>query len=337
MFDTEPFTDEQVDRAVALACDATVRSYSHAEEGSDRIAVATLTDDRRVVLKAPELVDPERFRPEPRLAALVDRETDVPVPTVHHVGEDGPIDGPWFVMAHVDGENWENRASEFPDDGHERLVREAGHNLGQLHGISHFDGFGRVGVDGSGALRVDEPRPDWREWFHELAHGKLDRMSDGPFDDLLPACRRELDRLADAVPRDVRPAPAHTDYRLGNLLVDPDAPPDDAVTRAVIDWGNTYTAHGEFDLAKTADFLFGWEDVPADRQATLLETLYGAYAAETGVDRDAAFRARQHAYRLVTRLAGMEGVPFWFADGSDAQAAAETRHRAFLRDRYDIA
>ncbi|WP_435348115.1 phosphotransferase family protein [Haloarchaeobius sp. HRN-SO-5] len=333
MFDPEPFTDEAVRGAAAVACDATVSGFTHVEEGSDRVAVVALDDGRTVVLKAPDLVDPERFRPEPRLAALVDRETDVPVPTVHHVGEDGPIDGPWFVMAYVEGENWENRATEFPPDQHERLVREAGYNLGQVHAIDAFSGFGRVGV-ADGDLVVDDPTDDWREWVAELGRGRLDRMADGPFDDLLPACRRELDARLQDVPRDVRPAPAHTDYRLGNLLVDPGAGPADPVTRAVVDWGNTYTAHGEFDLASTEDFLFGWYDVPPDRAATLREALFEGYAAETGLVRDDAFRARYRAYRLVTRFAGMEGVPYWFE--SEERAAAEARHRAFLRGTFGI-
>ncbi|WP_435359987.1 phosphotransferase family protein [Haloarchaeobius sp. DFWS5] len=331
----EEFTDDEVVGAVATAFDCDVRSHRPADEGTDKVSFVTLTDGREVVLKAPALVDPARFRPEPRLMRLVGRETDVPVPEIFHIGEGGPVDGPWFAMERRDGENWENRAGGFPDEAHERLCREAGRNLGQLYRIDHFDGIGMVGVRDDD-LVIDVEDDDWRSGFEELVSTRLDRMEEHRFADLIPACRDHLDSVLSHVPREVHPAPAHTDYRLGNLLVEPDAPADEPVTRAVLDWGNTYTAHGEFDLVSTEDFLFGWTGLSDDRKATLREALHEGYSATSGTTFDEAFWTRWRAYKFATRLAGMEGVPYWYEDGSEEQEAMGARHRQYLAENYGI-
>lgn len=149
-------------------------------------------------------------------------DTAVPVPAMHaHCADDDVLGAPFYLMEVVDGVAL-RRAEEIEPLGAERtraLVGRMVEVLADLHAVDpDAVGLGDLGRP-AGFLERQV-----RRWGRQLEGS---RSRDLPDADLL------LERLAAHVPPDAAPAVVHGDYRLDNLLVDPDHPQP---VRAVVDW-----------------------------------------------------------------------------------------------------
>lgn len=173
--------------------------------------------------------------------------TAVPVPEVVAVcADDSVLGAPFYVMETVDG--WVPRS----DEDLARLEREAARSLA--------DGFIDTladlhNVDPGEAGLADFGRPEGylerqlRRWAQQLASSRS-REIDG-FDELAR-------RLAERTPPLQRGAIVHGDFRLDNVVVDPERP---GRPRAVLDWEMATLGDPLADLGLFHLYWIGWAGI----------------------------------------------------------------------------
>jgi len=250
------------------------------------------------------------------------------------------------LMEHVEGENYEGRLDDLSTTARETLLREAGQNLAELHDVGPLPAAGKVGVqdDDLCVLDTDDyPRhDDFRSAVLSDCEETLDSLADGGF---YPELADDPDRFSDLVP-ELRayfrervpslsepddPTYCHWDYRIGNLLIEPET----GATRAVLDWANLSSAEPAYNLAQTEFYLLRpMADGPqrTDRFREVFRTAYTE--ARTAWSFDEPTRERMDVYRLACRVGAMACLPLWYQDASAAERnerAAE--HRAIV-ERY---
>ena len=365
MSDDEPEADVADRRITAMidAIDSELRvgAIDRIDEGTEfvaRVALETPDGPCDAVLKATtaDLVDPPVARAEPRLLALVDEETAIPVPTVYGFCErHDDLPAPFVLLEFVDGENYENRIDDLPSAQRERICRDAGRNLARLHELGPLPSCGRIGVaddeltvlgtggtsDHNGAASEYDAFDDGRDWLLASVTNTLDALETGGwfadladdperFVDLVPEVRALVESTIPALPEPAPPTYCHTDYRYGNLLVDPDT----GATNAVLDWANLSAAPPSYNLANAESLLLTPDRDPADRTATLREAFRTAYADErTDWRFDAAVEEWLDLGHLASRLAAMACLPLWYRDATPAERDERaTEHRAFVRE-----
>lgn len=322
-----------------------LRRYEEAAEGTDFVAfVDCETPDGtcEAVLKATTagFVDPEVARAEPRLYELVGRETSIPVPDVYGFVDEHPeYPAPFYLLERVAGENFESNPTALPPDVRERVCRDAGANLAELHELRTFDRVGSVGVrDGELAVvPTDEGGPfdDGHEWFRAGVDSTLDALADGTyfpemadeprrFADLVPALREAFDERLAAMPDPDPPRFCHWDYRWGNLLLGPET----GETNAVLDWANLSTTEPAYNLACVEYHLLDDGDDEATREShrTALREAYTAGREAWAFD--ANVTERMATYALLKRCDAMACLPLWHEEKNEAgRARVERIHR----------
>ncbi|WP_245154530.1 phosphotransferase family protein [Halorussus marinus] len=333
----------------AIEPDWTVESVDRSDHGTDFVAtlgVRSPDGSRLVVLKATtaDFVPPEIARSEPRLLELIGRTTEIPVSSVvGYRDRHGEYPAPFYLADHVGGDNFEGRPGELSAGARERVVREAGRNLAELHDLGPLPAVGRVGVrDGELAVLDADAHPryaDFREWLVDDCEEALDGIADGGwypdradepgrFADLVPDLRERVRELISGLPAPEAPTYCHWDYRYGNLLVDPET----GATRAVLDWANLLSGDPAYNLATAESHLLRPEDDGERRTAALRAAFRRAYAdRRDGWAFDAAVEERIDAYRLACRIDAMACLPLWHEDATPTERderAAE--HRAFV-------
>ncbi|MEV6931721.1 phosphotransferase family protein [Dactylosporangium sp. NPDC051485] len=147
--------------------------------------------------------------------------TAVPVPEALLLCEDDTVIGaPFYLMSRVPGTVLRHRDQTDPlgPDNRRKIAFAMMDTLAELHTVS----YSAVGLDEFG-------RPDGflerqvRRWSKQLEHS---HSRD------LPAAGALRDRLAANIPASPRTGIVHGDYRLDNLLIDPDT----LRVSAVLDW-----------------------------------------------------------------------------------------------------
>jgi aminoglycoside phosphotransferase (APT) family kinase protein len=319
-----------------------LRDAAAADEGTDAVyfvTVETPQGSRECVLKVCEFLDPEAFRPEPHLMALVERRTSIPVPgVVGAVDDHDDLPAPFFLMDRLDGEVRENEASDLPVEAVERLAREAGRNLGELHGVGDFEAFGPVRLardadrSGSGA-EVDGRTvtvgkagvASWRAHFERIADANFGDLHDR-FADLEAPLRAFVEDRLDALDREFDPVLGHDDYRLGNLLVDATT----GETKAVLDWGNAHTTEVQYNLVLTEQYFSGWAPHDDPRRERVRVALREGYETTSDLPRPPDFERRRELYLATMRLFPMVWFSLWYGDASETvqEEIAEKHRRA---------
>jgi aminoglycoside phosphotransferase (APT) family kinase protein len=319
-----------------------LRDVAAADEGTDAVyfvTVETPQGSRECVLKVCEFLDPEAFRPEPHLMALVERRTSIPVPgVVGAVDDHDDLPAPFFLMDRLDGEVRENEASDLPVEAVERLAREAGRNLGELHGVGDFEAFGPVRLardadrSGSGA-EVDGRTvtvgkagvASWRAHFERIADANFGDLHDR-FADLEAPLRAFVEDRLDALDREFDPVLGHDDYRLGNLLVDATT----GETKAVLDWGNAHTTEVQYNLVLTEQYFSGWAPHDDPRRERVRAALREGYETTSDLPRPPDFERRRELYLATMRLFPMVWFSLWYGNASETvqEEIAEKHRRA---------
>ncbi|WP_158057851.1 phosphotransferase family protein [Halorussus halophilus] len=353
--DATDFSPETLTRMVReIRPEWRLRESRLAPEGTDAVyfvTVETGEGTRECVLKICDFLDPEAFRPEPHLVALIDAETSIPVPSVvGTVDYHEELPAPFFLMEKVDGENLENQARELAPEVVERVARNAGRNLGELHALGDFEQFGPIrltsDVDSTDAdakvhveatdrpLVVGETGQDTlRPRIEEVAEYHFENL-DERFADLESDLRAFIDERLDALDspdRALSPTITHFDYRFGNLLVDPET----GETKVVLDWGNVSTNDPQNELVYTEQYLSGWATHDDPLRSRVRTALREGYSETNELERDPEFERRRELYLAASRLSPLVWFDMWYAAESEAeQKETERRHRQAVRELF---
>jgi aminoglycoside phosphotransferase (APT) family kinase protein len=349
--DETTVTDDQIRGMVErIEPDWEVETIERIPYGTDFIA--TLTGKTRegteqVVLKAvtADHMPPAAGRGEARFLDIAARTTAVPVPTVYgHCDDHDTYPSPFYLMDYVEGENYEGRPDELLPDARERIVQEAGRNIARLHELGPVSGVGRMGY-ADGELQVIDPenRSASTDAVHnhllDSAEETLDSFDSGGFfpefaerenrfGDLVEPIREYLRETLPTLPEPGTLTYCHSDYRYGNLLVDPET----GETRAVVDWGQM-TAHDPvYNIAHTECMLTSPEGDGKQRSQELRGLFRAGY---TDVREDWVFdeqrTERMREYRLLYRLNAMACLPLWLKDEPlERRDEREQEHRDFV-------
>jgi aminoglycoside phosphotransferase (APT) family kinase protein len=326
-----------------------VNSIERSPHGTDLVAVLDVRtpEPKSVVLKATtaDFVDPIIARSEPRLLKLANRETTIPVPAVFGYCDDHErYPTPFYLMEFVEGANYEGQLAELSVAARETLLREAGENLAELHELGPLAAAGKVGVQ-DGELCVldtdDHPRhDDFREAVLADCEKTLDSLADGGFypdlaDDperfaaLVPELREHLRKRIPALSAPDEPTYCHWDYRIGNLLIEPDT----GDTCAVLDWANLSSAEPAYNLAQTEFYLLS-PITDGPQQTSRLRKAFRTAYTEARTDDwsfDDPTRERLDVYRLACRLGAMACLPLWYQDASpEERTERAAEHRAVV-------
>lgn len=330
---TDPYDDETVREMVAAVTpEWDVETVEACRQGTDAIYFVTAetpSGDREAVLKAAEFTEPERFRREPRLLDHA-AAAELPVPEVYGLVDRHPdLPAPYFLMERCEGVALpDGGAAELSQDALAVVSETAGRSLARIHDLIDLDGFGVLGGSGS-ELTVAEPGRGWLSVRNESIEGDLAELEDGRFADLHDELRGYFEAEIELLDRQFEPALAHNDYRVGNLLVEPET----GRTTAILDWGAVFAAHAEYDIVSTEQHLAGHTLPDDDRRQLVRERLYAGYERVSTLDRDTEFRRRRRFYLLDTQLSAMRWLPHWHADATPEERDTVARHhREFVRE-----
>lgn len=185
---------------------------------------------------------------EPLVIDLVAETTDLPVPAVLATGTLSD-DEPWAVYEFCEGERPDPYRSLDPSVK-ERIVRDVGSILGQLHATQEFERTGGLAREGD-SLRIRDPRGA----------------------DFPGRGRRLLALLAEDW-SDRTPVLSHGDLYPGNLLVD-----DRGAICCLVDWGNAHVTTAGYALARAEMRFIDWFRFPAQERQRLTDALREGYTA----------------------------------------------------------
>jgi aminoglycoside phosphotransferase (APT) family kinase protein len=206
--------------------------------GSCEIFAVDRGDSRWVLRRAPRHASSATAHDVLREFRILEAIKDQPVPIARPVlscGDPDVFGAPFYVMERIDGvpvrssipPAWANAPAT-----HGRSLEEMIDTLVAIHGV-HWSGTG---------LGTLEPKPDYlakqiERWTEQLySYGGRD----------LPAAGRVAEWLRDQRPPDQGLALCHGDYKLDNLLFDPEPPPR---LLAVVDWEMAAVGDPLVDLA----------------------------------------------------------------------------------------
>ena len=329
-----PHSASDLQAAVADAVPgSTLRDATEFEEGLNTVYLVTVETDgepRELILKVATHHFDEGCRAEPHVLDAVAERTDISVPEV--VGTGHLRDDPYFLAERVDGEAIEADPERLALEAFERVCVEAGRNLGELHGAFPADGWGMLGLErGAEELHFVREFPDWPTYFEAWLTHNAERLEDTRFADLVAALNERAttatDELRELGPFD--PVITHGDYRLANLLVDPET----GETNAVIDWAIPTAVPAVHDLAVTEAILLDWPVFDEVRQRHLRERFYDGYREENDavLDRD-GFEAHRRLCWFGARLRLMVNLDEEMVGRSEEVVDARAReHREALR------
>lgn len=229
------------------------------------------------LLKGAHLVDRE-YRVMKALA-----DTQVPVPRmVFDGGSDNPLGRRFFIMDYVAGEIfWDPALPDHEPADRARIYDSMGEVLAALHGVDPDDaGLGDFGRSGDYFAR------QLRTWTRQYRAAETETIPQ--MEHLIAWLERETP------PADVGPAVVHGDFRIDNLIFDPET----LRVRAVLDWELSTLGHPIADLAYQC---MQWR-LPND----------GTFKGLAGVDRAAAGIPDEDAYvAAYCARRGLKGIDNW--------------------------
>lgn len=265
------------------------------------------------------------FDIEPKLHEYVANRTDVPVPRILVFKQEPTVDvRPYFVTERVHGENLSEEFATLSAEDRRRVMRQAGHILGDLHSEIGFEAFGRLDLH-NGRLIVRDWMGSWREYFEQLTRTHLSRLDETPFADVKSRALEKIEPALDFVPEDGVPRLVHDDFRPANLLFEAGA--EEPIT-AVLDWQDVLAALPEYNLAQT-EFLFIDSSVTDPEVRERLRTeFHDGYTEHRPMDFEDGYADRRPLYQLSTLLWRMAGFEAVFDDDSGlVKARAEAQYR----------
>ncbi|USZ68457.1 phosphotransferase [Halorussus salilacus] len=257
-----------------------------------RLAVADGDTTRRLYLKASPDGRDWAVPTEARIQAVLRAHTSIPVPEVVAVTDaHETLPTPHYLMSALPGEEVAyERVGRLADDALERLARETGQYLAELHSVPAVESFGHARHSGPeltgerpagdpADLTVSEPHDDWPTYLRERVDPELDRHADSRFSDLTPELTRWFEAGIASLDGPFDPVLGRNDHGLHNLLVDPET----GEITAMLDWGYTLAVPPAYDFEFAVylfggAFLSGLADV-SDRRSLVREAMLSGYRA----------------------------------------------------------
>lgn len=311
--------------------------------------VATGAGTRQCILKATPTEQSPTCDEEARLLAILDRQTELPVPEVLGViDEHEQFPTPLLLTAALPGGNYDRTAlADFEDDAIRTLARSTGQHLAELHAFDAVDAYGFVGVEpretldggrpsaGSAQITVQDPAADWPEYLDSEASRVVPALEETRFGDLAPSVRPVLEDGIEALTGPFEPVIGRIDQSLDNVIVDPES----TAVRGLLDWEFCVAVTRVYDLAFVEHSLSGghWSYLPElpDHRETIHDSMIEGYCevSQESVGRQVA--DNYDYYRLLAEVHSMCTFESWFTDldivaGNDEQldaAAAALRTR----------
>jgi aminoglycoside phosphotransferase (APT) family kinase protein len=232
-FDTQALESYLKDNLEAFESPMEIRQF---KGGQSNPTFWLRVGDRQLVLrkKPPGKLLPSAHAVEREYRAMAAlRETDVPVPRMHLLCEDESVIGtPFFVMDYVHGRLFRNvQLPELQPDQRRAVYEELARVLAAIHTVDYeavgLGDFGKVG--GYVARQVSR-------WTKQYQATQTDDVA--PMDALIRW-------LPENIPDNDETTLTHGDYRLDNLLFDPEQPQP----VALVDWELSTLGHPLSDLA----------------------------------------------------------------------------------------
>ncbi len=298
-------------------------------QGEVFLVTLLVDSDRYEVVVKFQAGDPD-FALEPFLHDYVADRTDIPVPRILVYKETPELDvDSYFVTERIRGQNLAESLGELDQETHEAVIEHAGRILGDMHEQLAFEGYGRLILDESGKLIVDEFTWDWQQFFYESVSGSIDAFEGGPFEDLQADAQQHLDETIDIIDGTDSPRLVHDDFRPANMLFATD---ESEPISAVLDWQFVLAGDPEYHIART-DFLFIDPTFRDEKtRERLRERLYEGYREYREFEAGDAYENRRAVYHFATLLWRMAGFESTFADFS---GLAQGRYEARFRRQYD--
>ncbi|WP_436923291.1 phosphotransferase family protein [Halosimplex amylolyticum] len=314
------------------------------------LGVETDAGRRRCVLKATPPDQSPSCDGEARLLAILDAETDLPVPEVFGaVDEHEAFQAPYFLMSTLPGTYHPRRdLPDLPTDLVAGIARSTGRHLAHLHRFEAVDAYGyltaesgrtldggRPAADPS-QLTVHDPIRSWPDYLDAEIVRITEGLAETRFSDLAETVRAALEARVEVVTDDgeVDPVVARIDQSLDNVLVDPET----GDLTGLLDWEFCVAATPAYDLAFVEHTLLGghWRlfHGETDLRSTIQSGLLDGYA-EAGparvVDR---FRAERECYATVVLAHELCNFDAWF--DQIAGVSDDRREAAAQRLRGDV-
>lgn len=288
-----------------------------------RLTVETADETRQVFLKATPADKEPTVDLEARLLRMLERHTEVPVPSILGiVDEHDTLPAPFVVLAGLPGKTiMRTRLDAIADETLRGIARQTGRHLASVHALSAVEGYGFLThrgqvLDGdrpSGSfdtVAVADPEPDWRAQLQAWATGTLDAVGQTRFSEIAPDARPVLEAAIEEVTEPPAPALARIDHAIENVLL------RDGEMTGMLDWEFTIAATPAYDLVAVARSLAGdpylFAEGVSDRRDVVLDALLVGYS-ETGPD-SVVERTRRdrECYELLSSLRTMTHLSDWY-------------------------
>lgn len=308
----------------------TIRDAELAVAGSQSVYHLNIEADRgsdEWVLKAPRDESSVDIGTEARLLTTVAEHTSIPVPEVIGlVDTHETFPTPYLVMERLPGENLPKRAiGALSDDTLERIARESGRYLAELHQLDGPSGFGLITTEPDRSLVGERPAGEleqlrvtdlqgtsatdtsaWPRVFRAWAEDTLSRIESTQFGDLTDDVRPVLEELIDRMDDSYLPVIGRVDHGLHNLLIEPDT----GEITGVIDWAFTMSIPATYDVVCVEANLAmdPWSMHPStpDRRELVRSGIRDGYLEIAGSDVAERTEQQRSAYLLLALLRAME-------------------------------
>lgn len=288
-----------------------------------RLTVETADATREAYLKATPADKEPTVDLEARVVRLLERHTDIPVPSVLGiVDEHDTFPAPFVLQDALPGNTVMRTAIDsIPDETLRGIARQTGRHLASVHALRPINGYGFLSHQGavldgdrpSGSfdtVAVSDPEADWQTQLQAWARGTLDAVGETRFADVGPDARPVLEAAIEEVEEPPAPALARIDQALENILL------SEGELTGMLDWEFTIAATPAYDLVAVARSLAGdpylFAEGVDDRRDVVLDALLAGYS-ETGPDSVVDWTRRDRAcYELLSSLRTMTHLSDWY-------------------------
>lgn len=265
-----------------------------------------------------------RFRAEAEIYRHINEKTEIPSPEIIYSDfSEEIIDHQFYLMEKMEGDNLDRAKERLSLDQLEKLMRQYGEMLAEIHQKIRFNSYGLLKFQDSGIGYI-EKRDTWRESFRKILENLVEMTRqrwENPPDLELEDIEPHIEKL----PEDPEPVLVHSDNRLENILV------KDGSISAFLDWSFTRSGHGEYDLARAEYFLIDYDldHLETEKRERLRKSLLTGYRSKREI---CDFEQHRQLYRYSTVLWSIAGFPNWSAEWSEEK---RERYRKDLLQRLE--
>lgn len=272
---------------------------------------------RECVLKASPDGERHGIDIEARLLRILAEYTSIPVPLVIGVSDiHDDLPAPFFLMDSMSGTTLPfHEVGTVSDTSLQRIARQTGAYLAELHEIDTLDSFGFVDYDRSDQLHGSRPSADveqlivadgrdsWPSQVREWVDMELDTHTTTQFGDLTPSLRSAFDEGIEALSRSgsFTPVLGRIDHGVHNLLI------EQRELSSMLDWGFTLAVTRSYDLACVEYVLSGavLSATPStpDRQELVQDAILDGYRSTASIPEE--FHEHQSLYELLAVVRSM--------------------------------